>query len=413
MKLVAKIIAGTAVVALSACGGSTETDTTEGKPGDTSQMWKGEISLNDSTQLPFIFSWTATDTGYSMVIHNGGEDIKVTNIVEFRDSLKIQLPVFATYFWVNVEPEKMSGYFVNPDAENYLLPFEAKPSENGERFAAEQEPCCDLSGKWATYFRPNTESPKPAIGYFEQKGSIISGSFVTETGDYRYLQGVLSGTTLRLSTFDGLFLYLFEAQVGDTIRGHQYSGRSGYRHWLAYRDSNFSLRNPDSLTYVKKGYEGIDFAYRSLQGEKVTLQDEQFAGKALVVQIMGSWCPNCMDEARYLTEQYEKYHAEGLEIVGLTFELARDSATSVKRARKMKRNLALPYPVLMAGYTAQDKPEEALPMLNHIMSFPTSIYLNRKHEVVKIHTGFAGPGTPVYEEFVNENEKTFAKMLKK
>lgn len=411
MKVSFKIILFVAAGLLAACSNFTEEKSQEGT--QSSQKWKGEISLNDSTLLPVIFTFNATDTGYHMVIYNGGENIEVTNIVEFRDSLKIQLPVFATYFWVNYEPHKISGYFVNPDGENYLLPFKATPGDSLERFAAEQKPCCDLSGKWTTYFRPNTENPKPAIGYFEQEGSIITGSFVTETGDYRYLKGVLSGNQLRLSTFDGLFLYLFEARVGDTIRGHQYSGRSGYRHWIAYRDSSFTLRDPDSLTFVKESYEGIDFSFTSLEGKKVSLQDEQFAGKAVVVQIMGSWCPNCMDEARYLTEQYEKYHDEELEIVGLTFELARDSATSVKRAQKMKRNLALPYPVLMAGYTAKDKPEEALPMLNHVMSFPTSIYLNRQHEVVKIHTGFAGPGTPVYDEFVKENENTFAKMLKK
>jgi len=111
-----------------------------------------------------------------------------------------------------------------------------------------------------------------------------------------------------------------------------------------------------------------------------------------------------MDESRYLKDIYRQYHHEGLEIVGLTFERARNKATAKKRAQKMVDDLELPYPVLMAGYTREDKAAEALPMLNHVMSYPTAIYLDKDHQVVKIHTGFSGPGTPVYEKYTAENK---------
>jgi thiol-disulfide isomerase/thioredoxin len=39
-----------------------------------------------------------------------------------------------------------------------------------------------------------------------------------------------------------------------------------------------------------------------------------------LVNITGSWCPNCHDEAPFLAEVYNKYHDRGLEIVALSFE---------------------------------------------------------------------------------------------
>ena len=410
MKLASRVAAILVLASLVSCTNpGTEKDELLHDQG----RWRATIALNDSVKLPFNFDWKHDSTGYRMHIHNAGDTIEVTDIVELRDSLKITLPVFATYLWVDYENGRMSGYFVNPDAEDYLLPFSARYGDSS-RFKADAEPCCDVSGKWATQFYPDRKNPKPAIGYFEQNGSDVSGTFVTETGDYRYLEGGVYGDQFLLSTFDGNFLYVFRASVdGDTLRGVNYSGRSGFRKWLAYRDEDFALRDADSLTYLKPGYESIEFSFPSLEGEKVSLRDSRFDNKAVVVQIMGSWCPNCIDESRYLNEQYARYHEQGLEIVGLTFERASDSATAVKRARKMKRNLDIPYPILMAGYTREDDAEEALPMLNHVMSFPTAIYLNRQHEVVKIHTGFAGPSTPDYQEFVKENEKTFQKMLQK
>ena len=153
------------------------------------------------------------------------------------------------------------------------------------------------------------------------------------------------------------------------------------------------------------------FSFPNLKGDTINLKDPKFAGKPVIVQIMGSWCPNCLDESLYLKEQYEQYHKDGLEIIGLTFERARDYETALKRATKMERDLALPYPILLAGATRDDKAAELLPMLNHIMSYPTSIYLNKDHAVVKIHTGFSGPGTPVYEDFVAENDKFIQSLI--
>ncbi len=375
-------------------------------------IWRGAISLNDSIDLPFNFTLTGEDSAYAITIYNGEEAIEATELTWIGDSLKIQMPVFANYLLVKPSGDKLIGFYVNPDAENYRLPFVASFGDSS-RFEVADKNCCDINRKWAVEFSPEDDKDHPAIAYFEQEGSDISGTFLTETGDYRYLRGVLSANDLKLSAFDGAHLFYFEATIedGQKMEGRFYSGRSFMEPWMAYRDDNFELRNADSLTFLKEGYDKFSFSFQDLNGKTVSLDDPQFEGKPVIVQIMGSWCPNCMDESRYLREVYEEYHSQGLEIVGLTFERVKDEETAKKRAARMVDNLKIPYPVLLAGSTRDDKAAELLPSLNHVMSYPTAIYLNRDHSVKKIHTGFSGPGTPVYEEYVKENKKTIEEMI--
>tara|TARA_R110000850_G_scaffold121375_1_gene239167 strand:+ start:467 stop:1702 length:1236 start_codon:yes stop_codon:yes gene_type:complete len=376
-------------------------------------MWRGAISLNDSIDLPFNFTLSGKDSLYTITIYNGEEAIEATELTWDGDSLKIQMPVFANYLLVKPSKDKLSGYYINPDAENYRLPFEASFGDSS-RFAVGDRNCCDINRKWAVEFTPEDDKKDPAIAYFEQEGTDISGTFLTETGDYRYLRGVLSGNDLKLSAFDGAHLFYFEATIedGQKMEGRFYSGRSFMEPWMAYRDDNFKLRNADSLTFLNEGYDKFSFSFQDLNGKTVSLDDPQFKGKPVIVQIMGSWCPNCMDESRYLKDVYDEYHSQGLEIVGLTFERVKDEETAKKRAARMVDNLKMPYPVLLAGSTREDKAAELLPSLNHVMSYPTAIYLNRDHSIKKIHTGFSGPGTPVYEEYVKENKKTIEEMLR-
>ncbi len=376
-------------------------------------LWLAQIALNDSTQLPFHFELShTTDSTFSITIQNAGERIEVTEITHQGDSITLQMPVFGNYITVMSMASEMRGSFHNPDAVDYHLPFFAQWGIK-ERFPTLESNCCDINEKWRVRFSPDAaEEGSDAVAYFNQQDSLLTATFMTETGDYRYLEGVLSGEELYLSAFDGAHLFYFEARVkgGQKLTGRFYSGRSFMEPWMAFRDDDFVLRNPDSLTYLKEGYDSLAFSFSSTEGQTVSLEDERFKGKPVIVQIMGSWCPNCMDETRFLNQMYATYHGQGLEIVGLTFERARSKEAALARAQKMKRDLEVKYPVLMAGYTRQDKAGEALPMLNHIMSYPTAIYLNRDHEVVRIHTGFAGPGTPVYDKYVTDTD-LFIKSL--
>lgn len=375
-------------------------------------IWQGSIQQNDSTSLKFNFSLgDLSDSSYSVSVLNAEETLEAKMYAVGKDSFRIEMPVFANHFLVKHSEGKLQGFYINPDADDYRLAFNAEAG-NEERFPG-QEDLSALNGYWRIDFNPGTEDQSSGLAHFDwNQDQGLYATVMTATGDYRYLEGSSENGAIKFSAFDGAHLFTFQAAAdGDTLRGGFHSGRSYFADWVAYRDESFSLPDPDTLTYLKEGYEGMAFAFPTLEGDTVSLKDERFAGKALIIQISGSWCPNCYDESRYLSEVYKQYNEQDLEIVCLSFERTRDYATAQKRLGKMKRDLNIPYTVLLAGATRDDKAAEKLPMLNHVMSYPTAIYLDKSHQVRKIHTGFAGPGTPVWEDFVSENDAFLQKLL--
>ncbi len=376
------------------------------------EHWRAVFQLNDSTELPFILDWIPNDTNPQLVVYNAEEKLIANSFVKKGDSMLIGFPVFANFLIFKSFGNRLSGYFINPDKRNYRIPFRADKS-SAERFPSKEDACCKINGKWAVKFSPNSEDEYPAIAHFIQEGNKLSGTFLTETGDYRYLEGNISGENLNLSTFDGAHLFLFAGKIVDEkIQGAFYSGLSWYEPWEAKRDDNFELRNSDSLTFLKPAYDSLYFSFPNSDGMMISLGDSLYKNKALIVQLMGTWCPNCLDESRYLKSVYEEYHSQGLEIISLAFERMKNEKTAFNRIEKLKRDLELPYQILLAGSSNKAEAVKSLPMLNHIMSYPTAIYLNKEHEIVKIHTGFAGPGTPVYDKYVEENKILLEQILK-
>ena len=140
----------------------------------------------------------------------------------------------------------------------------------------------------------------------------------------------------------------------------------------------------------------------------VSLSDKKFEGKVVVVQIMGTWCPNCLDETEFLAPFYKKYKSKGVEIIALDYERIPVFATARNNLRRLKERYDIQYTLLFAGTTDKEKREKTLPMLNTIVSFPTTIIIDKQGRVRNIHTGFSGPATGVYFEKWKED---FIRMI--
>jgi len=294
----------------------------------------------------------------------------------------------------------------------YQIGFSA--TKNPEtRFTHVVEPTIDVNGKWKVNFSPGSDHEYLAIGEFRQDGNKASGTFLTTTGDYRFLEGNVSGDSLLLSCFDGSHVFLFKAKVEqDKIEGDFWSGNHWIENWIGERDEEFELPDPNSLTFLNPGYSRIDFSFQNMDGEMVSLTDEQFKDKVVIVQIMGSWCPNCKDETAYLVSLYNKLHDQGLEVVSLAFEKSDNAETNLHSLRRLRDHFSIPYPILLAGKASKSEAAKKLPMLNHVLSFPTSIYIDRDGSVRRIHTGFSGPGTgEYYSEFVEETDRFVTQLL--
>lgn len=377
-------------------------------------FWEASVRVGEEEkELPFKFEVVAEGDKEVMYLINASERIKIEDLKYEEDSVTMGMHIFNTAIRAKISEGKLEGTWVKKDYEDYVLPFKATRRDSIVLPSVVQ-PEVNMSGKWAVAFEGENGEEEPAIGVFKQKGQFVAGTFLTPTGDYRYLSGTIAGNQFQLSCFDGEHAFLFKGTCeGNTISdAHFWSGKNWHQTWRAEKNDQASLPDANTLTYLKEGYEKVSFRFSNLEGKEVSLEDERFEGKVVLIQLMGSWCPNCMDETAFLAPYYEEHKSEGLEIIALAFE--RNPAFEVAKGRleKLKKRFGISYEILIAGSNSKQEAAEKLPMLNHVMSFPTTIFIDRQGVVRKIHTGFAGPGTgEYYTNFVEEFKLFMDKLL--
>ncbi|MEH6747010.1 MAG: TlpA disulfide reductase family protein [Maribacter arcticus] len=372
-------------------------------------IWRVELDVMDNQVLPFNLKVNKEVNGiYTMQIINAEEVIVVDEIVIHGDSIILQTPVFEGYLAGTFTDTEIKGQFIKESLDR-IVPFTAIYGIE-ERFDSETKIANkDVSGIWETYFSPDSDEEYVGKGIFLQEDNRVTGTFRTTTGDYRYLDGVMDGDSLKLSAFDGAHAFLFTAKVTDSsMTGIFYSGNHFKEPFVSTRNDGYELPDPDSLTFINEGYDKLAFTFPDSNGNMVSLDDDEYQNKVVIVQLMGTWCPNCLDESNFLVD-YLKDN-ENLKVIGLAFESAKTEEKAFKGIERLKDRTGLSYPILLAQFGSVDKVEaqQKLPMLNHILSYPTTIFIDKKGEVRKIHTGFNGPATG--DEFV-EFKKNFNQVV--
>jgi len=373
-----------------------------------------ELDLNGRV-LPFQFDLALDDSARWIAhIHNASEDIVVRDIALRNDTLLMRMPLFDSEFKGILRNDSVidgvwHNFLKGPE---YRIPFIAHAGQT-HRFSGESDGKSPIAGTWEVHFSKGTPEVYDAIGLFEQHANGgATGTFLTETGDYRYLEGAVHGDSLKLSCFDGSHAFLFTAALrGDSLVGRYWSGTHWEEPWVAYRNADFSLRNPDSLTFLKEGYNMVDFHFPDLDGNQVSPSDDRYKGKVLMVQVMGSWCPNCVDETVLLKEMHEAYGDQGLEMIAVAFEKYEDPERAINGLKRFQKALGVDYPIVYGGLASKENAGAKLPFLDHVMSYPTCIFVDRNGMVRRIRTGFYGPSTG--EHYVNyrRNLHTFVEQL--
>ncbi|WP_238395775.1 peroxiredoxin family protein [Pontibacter pudoricolor] len=382
------------------------------KPG----TWRVALQHTGGVEIPFIMEAETRNDSTLLYLVNGEERILVDEITTMGDSVKIRLHIFDADLIAKVDDGKMAGRFVRNDLSYpYSVPFTAEHGNTSRFKGSPAAANYNYDGKWEVVFTDTTGNSYKAVGVFEQDNNKVTGTFLTETGDYRYLDGQVDGDKLNLSTFDGNHAYLFTATPEDenTLKGNFYSGMNYTETWTAKRNANAALADANTLTFLKPGYEKLDFTFPDIDGSgNISLSDDKYKGKVMIVQLLGSWCPNCMDETKFLAPYYDKNKDRGLEIIGLGFERSPEFEKAAPRLQKMKDRMNVNYDLAVAGISDKEAAAKALPALNHVLSFPTTIYIGRDGKVRKIHTGFSGPGTgKYYEDWVADFNKTMDQLL--
>ncbi|MEN9572019.1 MAG: hypothetical protein RL172_3250 [Bacteroidota bacterium] len=377
--------------------------------------YTGKLLRQDGQHIPFTFEWKKEKSKQVWIIHNAAEVIRVDNITADGDSLLVQMPVFESYFKIKWSGTTASGYWHKAGSvKNQVMPFTAEPASQPATVAAG----INISGRWAVSFTGGSK-PKPlSVGEFMQDGNRLSGSFLTPSGDYRYLQGYVDGSAVYLSAFDGVHAFAFSASIADssTIKaGTFYSGASYKEPWTAIKDAQAAVSQETVAMYLKPGEERLNFSFKDLNGKTISITDKRFKNKVVVIQLMGSWCPNCMDETAFLSNYYAQHKKRGVEIISLAYEYSTDWDRSVKSLRKFQQRFNVQYPMLITGVAVSDslRTEKTLPELTPIKFFPSSIILDKNGKVRKLDTGFNGPATGEHHTlYKKEFEATIDELLK-
>ena len=378
--------------------------------------WRVEMK-HFSGILPFNFivNPSKNQDKFNIKIQNGSEKFSLGESFFRGDSLVIPFDLYDSEivaFLTN--SKKMNGYWImkRDGKAIFRIPLEAT-SGSTERYTNLKPSKINVTGNWMADFWSDENTHSPGIGMFKQVGNSVTGTFLKPSGDYRFLQGNVSGDSLFMSYFDGSYCMQIRVKVkGKELSGNFYTGLAGKRNLKATLDPKASLPDLKKLTYLKPGFDRINFSLPDPDGNTISLQDARFKDKVVVIELMGSWCPNCIDESRFLAPYYKKNKSKGLEAIGLSFEYSDDMKISGPKIKNFIAKIGIPYPIVLAGKPDDSTIEKVLPMLHKINGYPTTFIIDKQGKVREIHTGFSGPGTGVYyTDWIQEFDKTIQALL--
>lgn len=373
-------------------------------------------------ELPFNFEVKYLDAErFYVEIINGSERIRCDSIVygrdrsRARDTMNIHFPEYQSYLHVEIRGNAMQGAWIVTTKDNYQIPFYAQAGISHRFTPLKQAPQADLGGAWAAMFDIAGEKPYKAIGEFKQDGNRLEGTFRTETGDYRYLEGTVQGRKFWLSTFDGSHAFLFSGSIRqDSLQGEFRSGKTGRELFVAWQDSTFKLGHADQLTLVKAGAAPISFAFDNAEGRPLHFPGPMYDGKVKIFTIMGTWCPNCRDEQAFLVEflKNNPEMAAKMAVTAFAFERNKTAEQANTHLRTYKQKMGIPFDMVFAGKANKEEAARVFPSLDHVMAFPTMIIVDKKNNVRRVHTGFDGPATSKYAEFKSSFAELMAELTK-
>jgi thiol-disulfide isomerase/thioredoxin len=389
--------------------------------GQQTTSYRVVLQREDGNQIVFIMNTGTVNGRPQWVIRNAGERITVDSIVQKGDSLLVEMPLFDSRMRLRVSQDKsMTGTWTRAiTSGNAVMPLTATPGVTDRFPPLKGKALKNISGRYAVIFtKPDGSGKRKSVAEFRQKDNIVTGTFLNPSGDYRYLEGIVTGDSLMLSCFDGAHAYYFGAAInkdGSLRQGVFYSLVKATEEWTALKDPSAKLDESNAMVYLRDGEERLNFSFPDLDSNQVSINDPRFKDKVVIIQIMGSWCPNCMDETAFLSDYYKKNRERGVEVVGLAYEYSTDFHRSEKTLRKFQQRYKVDYPILVTGVTTIDtlKTEKTLPQLTPIKGFPTTIFIGKDGRVKKIEPGFMGPGTGKHHDiYKKEFNTTIDELLK-
>ena len=321
----------------------------------------------------------------------GTEKTPIPEISRSGDSLTLSFSEYGAEIHATWSNGRLTGEYRRLRSNGTKsFPFEATPNVASSRQTASAP-----TGTFQVVFEGESAKDSATLASIWKEGpDSYYGTFIAPDGDYGLLEGTPAANGIQFSRFTGWQAFAIELhRNGEAWEGKFHAASNE-------KTRAFQLQRPKDVvaagrqTTMKNPNATFAFACTSLTGQMVRHTDDRFKGKALAVDIMGTWCHNCMDESPVLEKLYQEYAKDGFEIVGLSFEVQDNAELGRKNLTLFSDRYGLTYPLLYCGDVSEANVDKQInSQLENFFAYPTTLFIDRGGRVKTIHTGFQGPAT--------------------
>jgi thiol-disulfide isomerase/thioredoxin len=359
--------------------------------------WYATLEPVPGLEMPFGLKVGTTGGKLSGSLLNGAAESRFTSVSWDGDVLTLGMDHYDGKLVARLEGGALGGTFTRATASGkFDLPFRATRAAPVVPKVPKGAP--SIAGDWGVEMGEGEKSER-LLGSFRQDGGQVTGTLLGSTGDYGPMHGTWDGTSLVLTVFDGVFIYRLDGALGDggALRGTFRTRSGAATPWKAHRldaaGASAWLPGGGSIVRAKDPDARVAFAFPSAPGRVVSLDDPDLRDKPVVVSILGTWCPNCHDEAPVLEQLWRRYRGKGLAVVALAYEYTDEPERSFRQIGRFRERHGVTFPILFAGMTKNASASEPVSRLDGWKGYPTTLFLDRSHRIVKAHSGFDGPST--------------------
>jgi thiol-disulfide isomerase/thioredoxin len=378
-------------------------------------LWHARLVAVESHPVSFDVRIKKKGDGLAAVLINGASEEPFSAATWDGETLMLFLAHYDAKITATRKGDSLAGIYTRVGAAGPIeVPFDA--SRTAPPAPKLKKAGASVAGTWSVEIAERNGVVK-GTGLFRQNGTSVTGTVTTAAGDYGPLHGTFDGEDLVLTVFNGFFVYRFDAEVlpDGTLAGEFRQRISPPADWKARRLVEKTAADAASgfgTVKAKNPDAPFVFSFLDAEGKTVSSEDPAFTGKPMIVTFMGTWCPNCHDEAVVLRDLQTRYGAQGLEVVALTWEYTDDVERSRRLVSQFVARHGVNYPILFAGTTKTAAASGPRTQLDGFAGYPTTLYLDRSHRIVRVHSGFDGPATGErYAQLKKEIDVTVKKLV--
>jgi thiol-disulfide isomerase/thioredoxin len=377
--------------------------------------WQATVKVG-GLDIPFRMEILGSNAEPRGVFFNGMERLFSTSGTFTDGAIEIKWDYLASTLKATLKDGELVGVYERARSSPYA--FRARHEVNDEMITIGRTPpkpasAPNINGIWEIHDVSSSKGEQAWSLVVEQQGNNAFATILRVDGDTGTLTGSLRDGKFVLSHFSGMRPSLLE--ITPVSAGSLTLTLNGKGKMSAIRPAEARAKglpepsDPTKHTGVKDATEPFHFKFPDLNGNVISETDPKFKGKVVLVNISGSWCPNCHDEAPFLAALYRDYRDKGLEIVALSFEEA-DQLKDPTRLRAFIARYGIGYTVLLGGTT--DEASAKLPQAKNWDAWPTTFFLGRDGRVREVHSGFPSRASgELYTQATHEFTALIEKLL--